>query len=224
MQSSAGASLTFPSPFSFKRRLPASENDKIEHVKQGIMFHQPILFPTQGPSGDTNSYLCSAWPSREAGRRVQGVGGCPLSVHGHVKGSPQCPLCPGLDVPRGTALPCALSQGTQVGKGLGGAWGPSNPVCEDGGFPAPCPVWWPQQSPPGEQISPCPLLGPSEKGAGVHGWVLGCTGWVPPGAGRGEAGVREAGVGEPGSGGLSRKAPGAAIGFCLAVPSLSIQR
>lgn len=63
MQSSAGASLTFPSPFSFKRRLPASENDKIEHVKQGIMFHQPILFPTQRPSGDTNSYLCSARPS-----------------------------------------------------------------------------------------------------------------------------------------------------------------
>lgn len=85
MQSSASASLTFPSPFSFKRRLPASENDKIEHVKQGIMFHQPILFPTQGPSGGTNSYLCSSWP------RQGGLGGGGTRWEGGHSGTGECP-------------------------------------------------------------------------------------------------------------------------------------
>lgn len=102
MHSSASASLTFPSPFSFKRRLPASENDKIEHVKQGIMFHQLILFPTQRPSGDTNSYLCSAWPSQSGLGGGKQAGGMqwvvsdpylPLGMRGHARLMPGW-LCP----------------------------------------------------------------------------------------------------------------------------------
>lgn len=57
------------------------------------MFHQPILFPTQGPSGDTNSYLCSTWPSRGGLRRGSRqwwghrMGGkCPPPIPMHKRG------------------------------------------------------------------------------------------------------------------------------------------
>lgn len=131
------------------------------------------------------------------------------------EGLPTVSLVPGSGCPQGHDSALCV----EVGKGWLVCGVPATQCVRLGGFPAPCPVWWLRQSPSGEQTPLCPLLGMSVKGAGVPGWMLGCTGWVPRGAGRGEAGV-----GEPGSRGLSRKAPGAGIGFCLAVPSLSIQR
>lgn len=195
------------------------------------MFHQPILFPTQGPSGDTNSYLCSTWPSQGGlgggsrwwlGHRMGGK--CPPPIPGHTRGclhvakasltSWRFPgLCPGCKAgpgPQTCSMHCVWkgAQGYVCSRGQHWqGWGIS--IC--------CPA-------PGMH----PIARAEQVGCWLHMLAL-TTRAGPVGLRsihRERASLclprgRQGGM--SGQGGLSRQAPGAAIGFCLAMLSLSIQ-